>query len=92
MRTPSQETVVNRLFVTNGVCSKEQLYAEFYLSTESHKPDSKIVRENIRVIRKRLRSHGIEIKTVFGKGYAMPCKSKSKLRKLVAPRGSQVQL
>ena len=87
--SPSQETVVNRLLATNGICSKEQLYAALYLSREGHKPDPKIVRETIRVIRKQLRAHGVEIKTVFGKGYTMPRESKTKLRKLVAPRGSE---
>ena len=86
--TPNQETVVNRLLATNGICSKEQLYAALYLSREGHKPNPNIVRETIRVIRKQLRSHGIEIKTVFGKGYTMPRESKAKLRKLIAPRGS----
>lgn len=55
---------------------------------EGHKPNPKILRETIRVIRKQLRSHGVEIKTVFRKGYTMPRESKAKLRKLVAPRGS----
>ena len=80
--TPSQETIVNRLLATNGVCSKEQLYEALYLSRGGYKPDPKILREIIRVVRKQLRSHGIEIKTEFGKGYTMPRKSKAKLRKL----------
>jgi DNA-binding response OmpR family regulator len=86
--TPNQETVINRLLATNGICSKEQLYAALYLSREGHKPDPKILRETIRVVRKQLRSHGVEIKTVFGKGYTMPRESKAKLRKLVSPGAS----
>jgi hypothetical protein len=27
--TPNQETIVNRLLATNGICSKEQLYERF---------------------------------------------------------------
>ena len=80
--TPNQETVVNRLLATNGICSKEQLYDALYLSREGLKPDPKILRETIRVVRKQLRSHGIEIKTEFGKGYTMPRESKAKLREL----------
>jgi biotin operon repressor len=87
--TPNQETVVNRLLATNGICSKEQLYDALYLSREGLKPDPKILRETIRVVRKQLRSHGIEIKNEFGKGYTMPRESKAKLRKLAAPRGKQ---
>ena len=86
--TPNQETIVNRLLATNGVCSKEQLYEALYLSREGYKPDPKILREIIRVVRRQLRSHGIEIKTEFGKGYTMPRKSKAKLRKLA--RGKPV--
>src|SRR5215469_13576995 len=36
--TPNQETVVNRLLATNGICSKEQLYDSLYLSREGPKP------------------------------------------------------
>jgi biotin operon repressor len=87
--TPNQETIVNRLLATNGICSKEQLYEALYLSREGYKPDPKILREIIRVVRKQLRSHGIEIKTEFGKGYTMPRESKAKLRKLAVPRGKR---
>ena len=86
--TPNQETIVNRLLATNGICSKEQLYEALYLSREGHKPDPKILRETIRVVRKQLRSHGIEIKSEFGKGYTLPRESKAKLRNLARSHGS----
>jgi DNA-binding response OmpR family regulator len=79
--TPNQETIVNRLLATNGICSKEQLYEALY-SSRGYKPDPKILRETIRVVRNQLRPHGIEIETQFGKGYTMPRESKAKLRKL----------
>ena len=79
--TPSQETIVNRLLATNGICSQEQLYEALYLSRE-YKPDPKILRETIRAVRKQLRPHEIKIETLFGKGYTMPRESKAKLRKL----------
>ena len=79
--TPSQETIVNRLLATNGICSQEQLYEALYLSRE-YKPDPKMIRETIRVVRKQLRPHEIKIETLFGKGYTMPRESKAKLRKL----------
>ena len=88
--TPNQETIVNRLLATNGICSKEQLYQALYLSREGPKPDPKILRETIRVVRKQLRPHGIEIKTEFGKGYTMTRESKAKLRKLSVPRGKPI--
>ena len=81
--TRNQETVVDILLATNGICSKERLYAALYLSRQGYKPDPKVLRETVRVIRKQLRPHGIEIKTVFGKGYTMPRASKAKLTELV---------
>ena len=87
--TPNQETIVNRLLATNGICSQEQLYEALYLSRE-YKPDPKILRETIRAVRKQLRPHEIKIETLFGKGYTMPRESKARLRKLAVPRGKRV--
>jgi DNA-binding response OmpR family regulator len=81
--TRNQRTVVDRLLVTNGVCTKENLYAALYASKQGHKPDPKILRETLRVTRRQLSPHGIEIKTVFGKGYAIPFESKAKLKELI---------
>ena len=81
--TPSQYTVVDKLLVTNGICTNENLYAELYDSKQGHKPDPKILREMLRLIRRQLSPHGIEIKTVFGEGYTMPPESKDKLNELV---------
>jgi biotin operon repressor/Fe2+ or Zn2+ uptake regulation protein len=81
--TRNQRTVVDMLLVTNGICTKESLYAALYVSKQGHKPDPKILDEMLRVIRKQLRPLGIEIKTVFGKGYTMPVESKVKLKELI---------
>jgi len=88
--TPNQETIVNRLLATNGVCGKEQLYEALYLSRQGYKPDPKILRETIRVVRKQLKPHGIEIKTEIGRGYTMSRESKAKLRELAVPPGKRV--
>jgi Fe2+ or Zn2+ uptake regulation protein len=80
--TPNQRTVVDMLLVTKGICSNENLYAALYVSKQGHKPDPKILREMLRLIRRQLRPHEIEIKTVFGKGYTMPRESKTKLNEL----------
>jgi hypothetical protein len=81
--TRNQRTVVDTLLVTNGICTKENLYAAVYDSKQGHKPDPKIMRETLRVIRKQLRPHGIEIKTVFGTGYTISRESKAKLKELL---------
>jgi len=80
--TPNQRTVVDMLLVTKGICSYENLYAALYVSKQGHKPDPKILREMLRLIRRQLRPHAIEIKTVLGKGYTMPRESKTKLNEL----------
>ena len=81
--TRNQRTVVDMLLATNGICSKEHLYAALYPSRQPHKPDLQVFRETLRVIRNQLRPQGIDIQTVFGKGYIMPSESKSKLRGLI---------
>jgi DNA-binding winged helix-turn-helix (wHTH) protein len=80
--TRNQQTMVDMLLAANVICSKASLYAGLYGST-SYKPDLKILREMIRVIRKQIRPHGIEIRCVFGKGYIIDNKSKTKLRELI---------
>jgi DNA-binding response OmpR family regulator len=82
--TRNQRMVVDMLLVTDGICTKENLYAALYVSKQGHKPDPKTLREMLRVIRRQLSPHAIEIKTVFGKGYTMPRESKAKLKELIA--------
>ena len=80
--TPNQRTVIDMLLTVNGICTKENLYAALY-GSKQYKPDAAIIRETLRVIRKQLRPHGIDIKNVRGKGYTIPSKSKIKLRELI---------
>ena len=80
--TPNQRTVVDMLLMVNGISTKENLYAALY-GSKQYKPDAAIIRETLRVIRKQLRPHGIDIKNVRGKGYTIPSKSKIKLRELI---------
>jgi DNA-binding winged helix-turn-helix (wHTH) protein len=80
--TPNQRTVIDMLLMVNGICTKENLYAALY-GSKQYKPDAAIIRETLRVIRKQLRPHGIDIKNVQGKGYTIPSKSKIKLRELI---------
>jgi DNA-binding response OmpR family regulator len=81
--TPNQRTVVDMLLAVNGICTKESLYAALYRSKQRYKPDPKIIRETLRVIRKQLRPHGIDIKNVRGRGYTMTSESKTRLMELI---------
>jgi DNA-binding response OmpR family regulator len=81
--TRTQLKLINLLMAENGVCTKEHLYDVLYATEQNYKPDSKILRTMLFVIRKQLEPLGIEIKTVFGIGYIMPSESKAKLIELI---------
>jgi DNA-binding response OmpR family regulator len=81
--TPTQRTVVDILLQTDGISTKEHLYDALYASKQGHLPDPGILREIIRLIRKQLTPHGIEISFVFGKGYTISDASKDKLNTLI---------
>jgi DNA-binding response OmpR family regulator len=80
--SPTQRKVVDILLQTDGISTKEHLYDALYASKQGHAPDPKILREIIRLIRKQLKPHGIEISFV-GKGYTMSDASKVKLNTLI---------
>jgi DNA-binding winged helix-turn-helix (wHTH) protein len=81
--TRTQRKFVNVLLATNGVCTKEHLYDVLYTTRHKYKPDPKILREILCIIRKQLEPLGIKIETVFNIGYTMPSKSKAKLNELI---------
>ena len=81
--TKNQLTIVDMLFATNGICTKESLYEKLYLSRQGYKPDPKIIHEMLHVIRKKLKPHGINIETVFDAGYTMTSESKARLSGLI---------
>jgi DNA-binding winged helix-turn-helix (wHTH) protein len=81
--TRNQQTVVDILLATSGICSKESLCAALYASRRCHKPKPKTIRETISSIRKQLELHGIYIETVFNRGYIMNDETKDKLRELM---------
>jgi DNA-binding response OmpR family regulator len=74
--------VVDILLQTDGISTKEHLYDALYASKQGHAPHPKILREIIRLIRKQLKPHGIEIHFV-GQGYTMSDVSKAKLNTLI---------
>ena len=82
--TPTQRKVVDFLLQTDGISTKEHLYETLYASSkQGHAPDPKILREIIRLVRKQLKPHGIEITLVVGKGYTMSGINKDKLNILI---------
>jgi len=85
--TPTQRKVIDILLRTNGICTKEDLYDMLYVSKHGRKPDPKILREFLRCIRKQLRPSGIEISSVFDKGYIIPDEHKVKLYSIIKRLG-----
>ena len=81
--TPTQRRVVDILLQTNGISTKEHLYDALYASKQGHLPEPGILREIMRLIRKKLKPYGIEISFVFGKGYTMSDANKDKLNTLI---------
>ena len=72
------------LLQTDGISTKEHLYETLYASSkQGHAPDPKILREIIRLVRKQLKPHGIEITSVVGKGYTISDVNKDKLNTLI---------
>jgi DNA-binding response OmpR family regulator len=80
--SPTPRKVVDILLQTDGISTKEHLYDALYASKQRHAPDPKILREIIRLIRKQLKPHGIDISFV-GKGYTMSDANKAKLNTLI---------
>jgi len=85
--SPAQRKLVDILLRTDGISTKEHLYDALYASKQSRGPDPKILREIIRLIRKQLKPLGIEIRSVFGKGYTISDSSKVKLNTLIFKLG-----
>ena len=81
--SPTQRKVVDILLQTDGISTKAYLYDALYASKQGHAPDPKVLREIIRLIRKQLKPHGIEITLVAGKGYTMSGVNKDKLNTLI---------
>ena len=81
--TRIQQTILDLLLASNSICTKESLYAALYDSRQGYKPQPKVIREAIRVVRKQLKPHGIHIMTVFGRGYEMNNENKAKLRESI---------
>jgi DNA-binding response OmpR family regulator len=86
--TPTQRKMVDTLLVTDGICTKEHLYNALYVSKQGYRPEPKVLREILRLVRRQLEPHGIEVKTVFGKGYIMPPESKAILKELIITRAT----
>ena len=81
--TRNQQTILDILLTTSGVCSNETLYAALYVSRKGRKRRPQVVRNTIRLLRKQLKPLGIDIENIFGRGYFVDTQNKAKLRGLI---------
>ena len=81
--TRDQQTILDILLTRSDVCPNETLYAALYVSRKGRKRRPQVIRNTIRLIRKQLNPHGIDIENVFGGNYITIPKSKSKLKTFI---------
>jgi DNA-binding response OmpR family regulator len=55
----------------------------FMFQGKVENPRPQVIRETVRLLRKQLKPHGIDIETVFGKGYIMNIENKAKLKAFI---------
>lgn len=67
--TPKEAAMLSHL-TTREIASKESLYGVLY-SGSLEQPDIKIIDVFICKLRKKLSPHGVEVKTVWGRGYSL---------------------
>jgi two-component system cell cycle response regulator CtrA len=78
------ERLMVGLLVRRGRVLRSQFMTLLYAERPDHEPCDKIVDVLICKIRKKLKPHGIQIKTIWGAGYEMPQESKEIFKRMVA--------
>lgn len=79
-----KESIIVAALAKHGVASKARIYDALYgLCLEQDRPEPKIIDVFVCKVRHKLRPHGIEIKTVWGRGYEMTAENIAKLNRLV---------
>src|SRR5215469_13788520 len=64
--------------------TKDQLMTALYCHRPDNEPGTKIIDTYICKIRKKLKPHGIEIKTVWCEGYEIPLDSIERIKAMIA--------
>jgi DNA-binding response OmpR family regulator len=76
--TPA-ETRVLGVLLRRGQASKDQIMAGLYRDFGKDEPQTKIVDVFVCKLRAKLRRHGIEISTLWGRGYAISPEMRGKI-------------
>jgi DNA-binding response OmpR family regulator len=87
MRITSSEGKILHALLQTEMLTKGAILTTLYSGRAGDEPDQKIVDVFVCKLRKRLTPFGIEIGTVWGRGYFMDAENKAKIRVLEAREG-----
>lgn len=81
-----KEALMFAALVARGEASKQALMDALYSDKpDGDEPEIKIVDVFICKLRKKLRPYGIEIQTIWGRGYALPDEVRARFRQISNP-------
>ena len=78
------ERMLLGLLMRRNRATKDQMMTMLYADRPDEEPDSKTLDVMICKMRKKLRPHGVEIRTIHGAGYELPSTSREKIKALMA--------
>lgn len=81
----AHERVLGLLVASPGVATRERMFTALYGMRDDGGPDQKIFDVYISQIRKKLTPHGVNISTVWGRGWFMEAEDKAKVRAMQLP-------
>jgi two-component system cell cycle response regulator CtrA len=80
--TPSQAAIFGCLYV-RPIANRETLIQAHEVTVGCNRDsDPKVIDVQMVHLRKKLRPHGVEVKTIWGQGYTMPAASKLRVREM----------
>jgi two-component system cell cycle response regulator CtrA len=82
--TGSEAKVLNLLMLRDAVC-KDGFMDAIYRGRGDDEPEVKIIDVFICKLRRKIRPFGVEIKTIWGRGYQMAPDDKARVRALCEP-------
>jgi DNA-binding response OmpR family regulator len=88
--TPAERLLLGVL-IRRRRATKDQLMTALYCHRPDNEPCSKIIDTCICKMRRKLKPHGIEIKTIWCAGYEIPLDSIKRIKAMVAADGSALE-
>lgn len=79
--TTSEMALLGAIYGTKGVCSKDHAYTVLY-GMHDDPPEQKIMDVFVCKLRRKLRPHGVEIKTIWGRGWYLEEEDRAKVENM----------